>query len=170
MLLIFAEAANQISGPTAAFEITTASDESEIHELMRDRQFRLSPKEAIATIRSRTTTDGTPGIGAGGSDPYLDECASSRTDFEELIRNERRLETCLEGSRAYDLRRWATQLSDLNVRIDKVVITKSDDDTFQYSTARVESRSFNSIYLPLPYTEVRRAPNLLQNEGWETWR
>ena len=170
MLLIFAEAANQIIGPTAAFEITTASDESEIHELMRGRQFRLSPKEAIATIRSRTTTDGTPGIGAGGSDPYLDECASNPTAFRELIRNERRLETCLEGSRAYDLRRWATQLSDLNVRIDKVVITKSDDDTFQYSTARVESRSFNSIYLPLPYTEVRRAPNLLQNEGWETWR
>ena len=151
MLLIFAEAANQIIGPT------------------NSERFGLSAKDAIAYIRKRSTTDGMVGVGAN-SDPYLDECATNRIAFDALVRNERRIETCLEGSRFYDIRRWATNVNEINTTVRKIVITKNPDESFSYSTARAESRSFNSIYLPLPYTEVRRAPNLIQNEGWETWR
>ena len=49
-------------------------------------------------------------------------------------------------------------------------ITKNEDGTFTYDLNReVEARSYSSAYLPIPYSEVLRMSNLIQNEGWDGW-
>ncbi len=133
--------------------------------------YGFTPKQAIAYLRSRPTTDGALGIGTAGSDPYLDEMANAGwEEFEALVRNESRLETCLEGQRFYNLRRWATSLDKLNCEVSKVIISRKADGSLSYKKETVEKRNFTSVYLPIPYTEVKRAPGLVQNEGWEHWR
>lgn len=78
MCLAFAEAANQVGGPL-------------------DDRWGFSARDAIAYLRSRTTCDGKPGLGAV-ADPYLDACAAAGKDaFAELIRNERRIRALLRG-------------------------------------------------------------------------
>lgn len=145
MCLTFAEAANRVSGPTTPL-------------------YGYTPKQALAYLRNRPTSDGTPGVGAAG-DPYLDECAAAgREAFEALVRNERRIELCFEGQRFYDLRRWASDVSELNGTIRRPVITPAGT-TF----TEVEKRSYTSLYVPIPYSEMVRMKGLVQNEGWSNW-
>ena len=145
MCLTFAEAANRVSGPTTPL-------------------YGYTPKQAIAYLRSRPTNDGTPGVGAT-ADPYLDECAAAGKEaFETLVRNERRIELCFEGHRFYDLRRWASNVAELNETIRKPVITGSGT-----SFAEVEKRNYTSLYVPIPYSEMIRMKGLIQNEGWSNW-
>lgn len=84
--------------------------------------------------------------------------------FETLVRNERRIELCFEGERFFDLRRWAEDVSALNGTVSKAVVGDS-----RYGREPVESRVFASRWLPIPATEMRRSPNLVQNEGWTAW-
>lgn len=149
MVLAFAEAANQVGGPNAPIDGLTA-------------------KEAIAYLRSRTTYDGETGI---QRDPYLDQVSlSGKTTFDRFLRNERRIETCFEGSWFFDLRRWTTTLGDLNREVHGVTITRAEDGTFTYAVTPVEMRSFTSAYLPIPYKEMLNVKGLVQNEGWENWQ
>lgn len=149
MVLAFAEAANHIAGPTGSVKGLTA-------------------KEAISWLRSRPTYDG---ASLFETDPYLDEVAiMGEKKFDEFLRNERRIETCFEGTWFYDLRRWSTSLSDLNKTLVRPTITKRTSGTFQYDySTEVEKRVFNSGYLPIPYKEMMNIPGLVQNEGWESW-
>lgn len=152
LLLSFAEAANRAVGPT---------DEN---------TFGMSAKYALSLVRSRNTTEGTKGLGAEG-DPYLDECAAAGRDaFEKLVRNERRIELCFEGHNLHDMLRWAESVDELNKPVHRVVITRGNDNSLTYSTAVVEERNFKSRYLPIPYSEMKRAKGLVQNEGWENWK
>jgi hypothetical protein len=49
-------------------------------------------------------------------------------------------------------------------------IQKNTDGTFTYNlNYEVEPRVFQSAYLPIPYTEMLRMSNLIQNEGWDGW-
>ncbi len=154
MCLALAEAANEVGGPL-------------------DTRFGFSAKQAIGYLRSRETNHGKPGLGTT-SDPYLDAVAAAgKGPFLELVKNERRLETCFEGERFFDLRRWATDLSPLNQPVSKAVITESSGETgttTDYSTEWVENRNFTSRWLPIPVTEMRRSSGLVQNEGWDAWR
>lgn len=149
MVLAFAEAANHIAGPSGKVD-------------------GLSAKEAISWIRSRSTYDGEPGI---EEDPYLEQIAlMGEKAFDAFLRNERRIETCFEGSWFFDLRRWSTSLSPLNKAIYRPQITKRNSGVFQYEYDKfVESRVFTSCYLPIPYKEMLNVPSLVQNEGWENW-
>ena len=145
MCLVFAEAANRVSGPTTEL-------------------YGYTPKQAIAYLRSRPTTDGVLGVGAS-EDPYLNECAAAGKDvFETLVRNERRIELCFEGERFYDLRRWASDVSELNGAIYRPRISGQ-----QISFEEVEKRNYTSLYVPIPYSEMVRMRNLVQNEGWSNW-
>lgn len=150
MCLNFAEAANHVVGPTDA------------------SKYGLSAKTAIQYMRIRRTYDNV--INQSTIDPYLDEVASSGSyNFDILVKNERRIETCFEGMRFFDLVRWSTKLTDLNQAVHGVRILKNEDNTFSYQTVEVEQRNFKSAYLPIPYSEILKMSNLVQNEGWDNW-
>ncbi|WP_278964731.1 RagB/SusD family nutrient uptake outer membrane protein, partial [Alistipes senegalensis] len=85
-------------------------------------------------------------------------------EFEKLVRNERRIELCFEGQRFYDLRRWATDVSELNDVINRPRITRQS-----IAYEEVEKRSYPSLYVPIPYTEVVRMKGIVQNAGWSNW-
>ncbi|WP_346996180.1 RagB/SusD family nutrient uptake outer membrane protein [Alistipes finegoldii] len=150
MCLIFAEAANKYVGPT---------DEG---------TYGYSARQAIAWLRNRPTNDDEPGLGTFG-DPYLDECAAEATTFEGLIKNEWRVETCFEGDRYYNLRRWATDVSEINKPIHMAKIS-NQSGLISYEYPVVETLKYPSLWAPIPYTEIRKCPKLLQNQGWETWK
>lgn len=152
MLLAFAEAANQVVGPI---------DES---------TYGMSPKQAIAYIRNRSLEDGSIGVGATG-DPYLDDVAMTggALGFDKLVKNEWRVETCFEGFRFHNVRRWAKSVDEINVDINKMKVTRSLDGKVSYQREKLESRRYPSLWLPFPYMEIRRSPLMVQNEGWESW-
>lgn len=160
VVLDFAEAANEVGGPN--FEIDG-----------------LTAKEAISWLRKRKTYDGTESSYAT-SDPYLEELAqkNDKIAFREFIRNERRIETCFEGMRFFDLRRWSKEddLSLLNTVVHRPEITRNAAGQFFYSEGTetnphvvVATRKFVSPYIPLPYDEILRVDGIEQNKGWKAW-
>lgn len=151
MCLAFAEAANHVVGPTDA------------------AKYGISAKTAIQYLRTRKTTDGAAGLSA--TDPYLDEVSGSETTFDAFVKNERRITNCFEGQRFYDLRRWTTTLDELNKSVHGAEIVKNDDGSFTYDLNKeVQTRVYTSAYLPIPYDEMLRMSNLVQNEGWDGWK
>lgn len=154
MVLNFAEAANHVTG-----NANTAL-------------YGLTPKAAIAYLRTRTTYDNVNP--AFGTDPYLSQVASAgEAAFDAFVKNERNIETCFEGMRFYDLRRWTTEAnwqSIINKPVHGADIVQNPDLSFTYDlTKEVENRAFQSPYLPIPYKEMLRNNKLVQNKGWETW-
>ncbi len=153
MILTFAEAANHVTqNPNTAL-------------------YGMTPKAAIKLLRVRKTYDNTNGLPA--TDPYLD-AQSTEVAFDALVKNERRIETCFEGIRFYDLRRWTTDAnwkSVINLPVHGANITKnSATPTFTYDlNLEVEKRDFPSPYNPIPFNEIMRMSNLVQNEGWQSW-
>ena len=153
MVLAFAEAANHVThNPATAL-------------------YGMTPKDAIKMLRVRKTYDNTNGLPA--ADPYLDS-QSTESSFDALVRNERRIETCFEGTRFYDLRRWttdATWKSVINQPVHGANITKtSATPTFTYDlNFEIEKRNFPSPYNPIPFNEIMRMSKLVQNEGWQSW-
>jgi hypothetical protein len=154
MVLAFAEAANHVTG-----NANTAL-------------YGLTPKAAIAYLRVRKTYDNATGLPA--VDAYLNEVSlAGEAAFDTFVKNERRIETCFEGMRFYDLRRWTTNANWqtlINQPVHGVSITRNPDLTFSYDLRfEIEPRLFPSPYLPIPYNEMLRNSNLKQNKGWETW-
>ncbi len=150
MLLTFAEAANQVEGPDGG-------------------KYGMSAKDAMEYLRKKDNTDGGKGF---TTDPYLTEVATKgKTVFNEFIKNERRIETCFEGIRFFDMRRWTTNLTDLNKPVRMAKVTRNSDGTFRYKLDEVvEQRSYTSAFLPIPYDEMLRMSNLVQNDGWQAWK
>ena len=153
MILAFAEAANHVTkDPNTAL-------------------YGMTPKAALKMLRVRKTYDNTNGLPA--ADPYLD-AQSTESAFDAIVKNERRIETCFEGTRFYDLRRWTTDTnwkSVINLPVHGANITKnSATPTFTYDlNLEIEKRDFSSPYNPIPYNEIMRMSNLVQNEGWQSW-
>jgi hypothetical protein len=150
MLLTFAEAANQVEGPDGG-------------------KYGMSAKDAMEYLRRKDNADGGKGF---DKDPYFTEVVSKgKGAFNEFIKNERRIETCFEGLRFFDIRRWTTSLADLNKPVRMAKVTRNSDGTFQYKLDEaVEARSYSSAFLPIPYDEMLRMSNLVQNDGWEAWK
>jgi len=154
MILTFAEAANHVTGnPNTAL-------------------YGLSPKAAMVYLRTRPSYDNVSL--AFGADQYLTEVAAAgEAAFDAFVKNERRIETCFEGMRFYDLRRWTTDAdwqTIINQQVHGAYIIKNADLSFSYDlNYPVETRAFQSPYLPIPYQEMLRMSNLIQNKGWETW-
>ncbi|MFN8242110.1 MAG: RagB/SusD family nutrient uptake outer membrane protein [Bacteroidales bacterium] len=159
-VLSFAEAANQVTGdPNVAL-------------------YGLTPKAAIKYMRQRRTYDNVlPTFTV--NDPYLDLVATQGKDaFDAFVRNERRIETCFEGIRFYDLRRWTTGDEPgqgnweavINKPVHGVYINNTAPATYTYNFVwEVEGRNLPSPYNPIPYSEMLRMDNLVQNMGWSSW-
>ncbi len=138
MYLTYAEAANEAWGPTSA------------------NGNGYSAYDVVKAIRKRA------GVG-GNDDPYLEKCAANKDDMRMLIRNERRLELCFEGFRFWDVRRWNNDLNEPVRGIDW------DADGSSYTTFTVEERDYEEYmrYCPIPYSEMLKFSNLVQNKGWK---
>ena len=141
LLLDYAEAANEASGPLA--QVGGAS---------------FSAYDVIKAIRARVHED-------GWQDPYLESIKSDQGKMRELIRNERRLELCFENHRFWDLRRWKANLSE---GARGVSITTSGTGVTTYAPINVEARQYADyqVYGPIPYSEMLKWSNLEQNDGW----
>lgn len=162
MVLNFAEAANHVVGPTDA------------------SKYGMSARTAIQYLRARKTNfnfyNGLGPAVPAAPDAYLTEVAGQgEAAFDALIKNERRIELCFEGTRFFDLRRWTTD-ANWQTTINKPVhgagvVRNADNTTFTYdlSGMTVEDRIFTSPYWPIPYQEMLRMSKMVQNEGWDSW-
>jgi len=100
------------------------------------------------------------------STTYLDEMAADVASFRKLIHNERRIELAFESSRYWDLRRW---LDPLDESVRGVEVSLDDQLNTVYSYMEVAPRNYHAIrdyYVPLPYSEILKMPNLINNLGW----
>lgn len=137
MFLAYAEAANEAWGP------------------MGRGTHSYSAYDVIKAIRTRA------GVGTSNGDPYLEDCKTDKDKMRALIRNERRLELCFESFRFWDLRRWKLNLNE--------TATGLDVNGSTYTPFNVESRNYDSYmyYGPVPYSELLKYGNLVQNMGWK---
>jgi hypothetical protein len=110
------------------------------------------------------------GITAGSPARYGIKTSITQEEMRTLIQNERRIELAFEEHRFYDIRRWKIAPQVLQGNMTGVTITKDPvGGTLTYTYNKpVEAMSFNNrlYYMPLPYDEVLKNPNLVQNEGW----
>ena len=107
----------------------------------------------------------------------------TQAKLRERIRNERRVELCFEDHRFFDERRWKlfegktassekTQPRYQQVyNIYSVQVTPNASTVYTYTPDNTHpTRTFNSpknYLFPIPDAEVKKAPNLKQNAGWE---
>lgn len=140
--LAFAEASNEAWGP-----------------MTKGPGCQYSAYDVIKTVRQAS--------GGITATEYLNAMATTKDDFRGLVQNERRLETTFEQHRYYDMRRW---LLPLNESVKGVVVTRdTTTGTLTYSVEEVEKRKMDDIkyyYLPVPYGEKLKNPNLVNNLGW----
>jgi TonB-dependent SusC/RagA subfamily outer membrane receptor len=113
----------------------------------------------------------------GTGNAYVDEIASlnDKDVFKELILNERRLEFAFENMRFWDIRRW--RLPQLNEPILGIKIYKDINNKYVYFgtnpgaddiVVQTRSLSDDKYYTsPIPYAELIKNKNLVQNAGWE---
>lgn len=109
----------------------------------------------------------------------------SQDELRKRIRNERRIELAFEDHRFFDERRWmlfednvpsvsgdVTSYSTEYCKLYGVRITTENGKT-KYTYGPAEKRtqrvfvSPKNYLLPIPQDEVKRAPNLGQNPGWD---
>ncbi|MGQ1891614.1 RagB/SusD family nutrient uptake outer membrane protein [Thermophagus sp. OGC60D27] len=114
--------------------------------------------KTIKVLRQRAGFDNTP--------LALDFPGGSQEELRAIIRNERRVELALEGSRVYDIRRWRTAEVVLNepYRGAKFDMSSGNLDYYNYETG-----SFNKDrdYLwAIPRQQNIINPNLGQNPGY----
>jgi len=183
-VLAYAEAANHLTGDPnvapvgARFINTFPLNTSVVPITYYPPSTSLTPRAAVAYERSRSTYDGvTPAMRA--ADPYLTEVAGlGEVAFDAFVKNERRIETCFEGTRFYDLRRWTTGDAPgegdweavINHPVHGAYITQTAPGTYTYDLNwEVEERALPSPYNPIPYYEMLRMDKLVQNVGWSTW-
>jgi starch-binding outer membrane protein, SusD/RagB family len=163
-LLNYAEAANHVTGnPNTALYGS------------------LTPVQAIKYLRARKSYDGVLNT-FNVTDNYLTAVAAGTgtETFDDLVKRERRIETCFEGIRFYDLRRWTTGdkpgegnwEASINTTVHGAYINQTvvSPAAFTYNLNwAVEDRSFPSPYNPIPYNEMMRMSKLVQNQGWDSW-
>ena len=136
IFLNYAEAANEAWGPTGS------------------GSHGYSAYDIIKALHDR----------AGVGNDYLESIKGDKDAMRELIRNERRIELSFEGFRFWDIRRWKSNMTESA----KGVSIKTVNGKKTYSPIEVDSRNYkdNMIYGPVPYSEMLKFSNLLQNQGW----
>lgn len=150
VLLNYAEASNEVYGPKNKGSYTKKDGTT--------ATCKYSAYDIIKMIREKS--------GGITDTRYLDEMANDKNDFRTLIQNERRIELAFENHRFFDVRRW---LLPLDVTIKGVSVTENSDG-LKYEYYDVERRKLDDIkyyYMPLPYDECVKNPDLVNNLGWK---
>jgi starch-binding outer membrane protein, SusD/RagB family len=88
-------------------------------------------------------------------------------DLKEAIKRERRIELAFEGHNFFDERRWMNE-AHLGFPVKGLTWTKATNGTLSYTEYTVQTRPWfaKQYYLPIPATEVEKAPSLIQNTGY----
>ena len=140
ILLNFAEAANEASGPDVVPAGST-----------------LSARAAINLVRSR------PGV---NMPPVV---ALSQNDMRTAIQNERRIELAFEEHRFYDVRRWKIAEVTESKPALGITITKNGSTLAYANKVALDGRAFNPrmYWLPIPRAEIQASGNKIQqNTGY----
>jgi hypothetical protein len=91
-------------------------------------------------------------------------------DLTEALRYERQVELAFENHRWYDMRRWKILVSDLTNNYGISIIETSNDGAVSTTWKRtlVQKRYPNEkmYWIPIPQTEISKAPQLVQNPGF----
>ena len=95
------------------------------------------------------------------------DITASGEDLYEAIKRERRVELCFEGHNFFDERRWM-QDDHLGFDIRGLLWTKKADGSLEFEEYTVVTRPYfeKHYYLPIPLTEVEKAPSMEQNFGY----
>ena len=93
---------------------------------------------------------------------------SSGVELLEDIKNERRIELAFEGHNFFDERRWMNE-DNLGFDLKGLKWTRKADGTLSNQIYTVENRPWfkKMYYLPIPESEVEKAPSLEQNYGYD---
>jgi hypothetical protein len=108
------------------------------------------------------------GIDAG-SDGYYGMNPNMTVDqMRAFVQNERRIEMMYENTRWDDIRRWKTAMVTNNGFNSLMQITKTGTTyTYKVVPSVFLHTFFEQCYLlPIPTSEIRKAPALVQNPGW----
>jgi len=103
--------------------------------------------------------------------PAIEDVAGYSASYDFLmprIRNERRVEFCMEGWRFHDQRRWKI-LSETNRFVTGMRITKDDDGNLFYERKKIrdyQSYSDKYLVLPIPLEDAKKMVKLEQPEAW----
>ncbi len=136
--LNYAEAMNEAYGP----------DDS--------NSYGLTAREAINIVRSRTGVEMPP------------VTATSKDEFREKVKHERRIELAFEEHRYWDVRRWKDATNVLNAPLLGVRAVKNGTN-FTYDVKEVEKRVFTEkmYFYPIPQSEIVKSKGIVtQNPGW----
>lgn len=92
---------------------------------------------------------------------------ASGTALLAAIKRERRVELCFEGHNFFDERRWMEE-EHLGFDIKGLKWTKKADGSVVHEEYTVVTRPYfeKHYYLPIPISEVEKAPSMLQNFGY----
>ena len=117
--------------------------------------------DAIIALRQRA------GIEAGDDNLYGLDLNMTQGEMREVIQNERRIELAFEEHRYWDIRRWEIAEEVLNQPLRGVTIF-SNSGRITYNEVSVLSPKFERRrYLyPIPYAEVIKNRNMIQNPNW----
>lgn len=103
--------------------------------------------------------------------PAIEDVTGYEASYDWLmnrIRNERRVELCMEGWRFHDQRRWMI-LSDTNRFVTGMRITKDEDGHLFYERRKIRDyQSYTDKYLvmPIPLEDAKKMVKLEQPEAW----
>lgn len=106
-------------------------------------------------------------ITAGTGNLYGLKNAMTAPEMRAIIQNERRIELAFEEHRFWDVRRWKLASTMFNGKLHGIRIVKTGT-VLNYTIEEVADIKFaDRLYrMPIPYSEISKNKNLLQNEGW----
>lgn len=107
------------------------------------------------------------GIEAGSDNMYGLKASMTKEEMRQAIRNERRLELAFEEHRYFDIRRWREAeniyrqpLKGMQIASNGVGVTYTSSDVLNVAWDN------KRYFYPIPYTEVNKNDNMVQNPNW----
>ncbi|MDD3036611.1 RagB/SusD family nutrient uptake outer membrane protein [Bacteroides sp.] len=117
--------------------------------------------DAIIALRARA------GIEPGDKSLYGLKEDMTQKEMREVIQNERRIEMAFEEQRYWDIRRWRIAEDIFKEPLKGLEIRVRGNSTI-FNEVNVLSTTFDvkRYFYPIPYTEVVKNDNMIQNPKW----